>query len=153
MDIVYGSIINDIIKCFKLIRFNFLFWFSSSYLHFIDIKAMYLKKKKKQKKNSLDKHWVNCTEKVSAFSFIVTVQSFSCVQLFATLWTAAHQASLSTISWSLLKLMSIELVIPSNHLILCHPLFLLPLIFPSIKVFSQWVSSPHQVAKVLELQL
>ena len=52
-----------------------------------------------------------------------------------TLWTAAHQASLSFISRSLLKLMSIELVIPSNHLILCHPL-LLPSIFPSIRVFS-----------------
>ena len=53
-------------------------------------------------------------------------------------WTAAHQASLSiTNSWSLLKLMSIELVMPSNHLILCHPLFLLPSIFPSIRVFSK----------------
>ena len=54
-----------------------------------------------------------------------------------TLWTAAHQASLSfTISWSLLKLMSIESVTPSNHLILCRPLLLLPSIFPSIRVFS-----------------
>ena len=54
-----------------------------------------------------------------------------------TPWTAARQASLSfTISWSLLKLMSIESVIPSNHLILCHPLLLLPSIFPSIRVFS-----------------
>ena len=61
---------------------------------------------------------------------------FSHVQLFETPWTAAHQASLSfTISWSLLKLMSIELIIPSNCLILCCPL-LLPSIFPSIKVFS-----------------
>ena len=52
-------------------------------------------------------------------------------------WTAAHQASLSsTISWSLHKLMSTESVIPSNHLILCHPLLLLPSIFPSIRVFS-----------------
>ena len=66
-----------------------------------------------------------------------SVQSLSCVQLFATPWTAAHQASLSiTNSWSLLKLMSIESVIPSNHLILCHPLLLLPSIFPSIRVFS-----------------
>ena len=65
-----------------------------------------------------------------------SVQSFSCIQLFATPWTAARQASLSiTNSWSLLKLMSIELVMPSNHLILCCP-FLLPLIFPSIRVFS-----------------
>ena len=61
---------------------------------------------------------------------------FSHVQLFATPWTAAHQASLSfTISWSLLKLMSIESVMPSNHLILCHPLLLPPSIFPSIRVF------------------
>ena len=58
-------------------------------------------------------------------------------QLFATPWTASHQVSLSfTISWSLLKLMSIELVMPSNHLVLCHPLLLLPSIFPSIRVFS-----------------
>ena len=61
-----------------------------------------------------------------------------CVQLFATPWTAAHQATLSfTISQSFLKLMSIELVMPSNHLILCRPLFLLPSIFPSIRVFSK----------------
>ena len=71
----------------------------------------------------------------SATSFS-SVQSLSHVWLFATAWTAACQASLSiTNSWSLLKLMSIELVIPSNHLILCHPL-LLPSIFPSIRVFS-----------------
>ena len=62
---------------------------------------------------------------------------FSCVRLFATPRTAAFQASLSiTISWSLLKLMSLESVMPSNHLILCHPLLLLPSIFPSIRVFS-----------------
>ena len=55
-------------------------------------------------------------------------------------WTAAHQASLSINHyWSLLKLMSIELVMPSNHLILCHPLLLLPSIFPSIRVFSNEV--------------
>ena len=66
-----------------------------------------------------------------------SVQSLSRVQLFATLWTAAHQASLSlTSSWSLPKLMSIESVMPSNHLILCHPLLLLPSILPSIRVFS-----------------
>ena len=58
------------------------------------------------------------------------IQSLSRVQLFASPWTAAHQASLSfTISWSLLKLMSIELIMPSNHLILCHPLLFLPLVF------------------------
>ena len=66
-----------------------------------------------------------------------SVQSLSHVLLFVTPWTAARQASLSfTISQSLLKLMSIELVMPSNHLILCHPLLLLPSIFPSIRVFS-----------------
>ena len=67
----------------------------------------------------------------------VSAQSLSHLRLFATLWTAACQASLSiTTSWSLLKLMSIELVMPSNHLILCHPFLLLPSIFPSIRVFS-----------------
>ena len=66
-----------------------------------------------------------------------SVQSFSCVQLFAIPWTAACQASLSiTNSQNLFKLMSIESVMPSNHLILCHPLLLLPSIFPSIRVFS-----------------
>ena len=65
------------------------------------------------------------------------VQSLSHVRLFATPWTAARQASLSiTNSRSLFKLMSIELVMPSNHLILCHPLLLLPSIFPSIRGFS-----------------
>ena len=68
---------------------------------------------------------------------ISSVQSLSRVWLFATLWTAARQASLSiTNSWSLLKLMSIKSVMPSNHLILCHPRLLLPSIFPSIRVFS-----------------
>ena len=66
-----------------------------------------------------------------------SVQSLSCVRLFATPWIVAHQASLSiTSSQSLLKLMSIESVMPSNHLILCHPLLLLPSIFPSIRIFS-----------------
>ena len=66
-----------------------------------------------------------------------TVQSLSRVQLFATPWTAARQASLSiTISQSLLKLMSTESVMPSNHLVLCRPLLLPPSIFPSIRVFS-----------------
>ena len=66
-----------------------------------------------------------------------SVQSLSRVWLFATPWIAARQASLSiTNSWSLLKLMSIESVTPSSHLILCHPLLLLPPIPPSIRVFS-----------------
>ena len=66
-----------------------------------------------------------------------SVQLISCVQLYATPWTAACQASLSiTNSQSFLKLMSVESVMPSNHLLLCHPLLLLPSVFPSIKVFS-----------------
>ena len=69
---------------------------------------------------------------------ISSIQLLSCVRLFATPWTATCQASLSiTNSWSLLKLMSTESVMPSNHLILCHPLVLLPSILPSIRVFSQ----------------
>ena len=69
--------------------------------------------------------------------FVVVVQLLTHVQLFATPSTAAHQAPLSfTISWSLLRLMSIELVMPSNHLILCHSLLLLPSIYLSIRVFS-----------------
>ena len=68
--------------------------------------------------------------------FVISVQSLSRVQLFVTPWTAAHQASPSfTISWSFLKLMSIESVMLSNHLILFHPPFHLPSIFPSIRVF------------------
>ena len=67
----------------------------------------------------------------------MSVQSLSCVRLFATPWTVACQASLSiTDSWSLLKLMSIVLVMLSNHLNVCHPLLLPPSIFPSIRVFS-----------------
>ena len=67
---------------------------------------------------------------------VVPVQSLSCVQLFAISWTAAYQVSLSfTIHQSLLKLMCVELVMPSNHLILCCPLLLLPSIFPSVRVF------------------
>ena len=73
------------------------------------------------------------------FYFLVQlVQSFCCVWLFVTPWTTAHQASLASItnSRSPPKLMSIESVMPSNHLILCHSLLLLPSIFPSIRVFS-----------------
>ena len=86
--------------------------------------------------------------------FAVVVQLLSCVLLFVTPWTAASQAPLSfTISWSLFRFIPTELTMPFNHLILCCP--------PSPFVFnlsqhqglSQWVSSSHQVAKVLELQL
>ena len=78
--------------------------------------------------------WINKMWYIHTVEFSV---QFSSVRLFATPWTAAHQASLSiTNSQSLLKLRSIKLVIPFNHLILCHPLLLLPSIFPSIRVFS-----------------
>ena len=81
-----------------------------------------------------------------------SVQLLGYVPLFGTPRTAAHQASLSiTNSQSLLKLMSRESVMPFNHLILCHPLLLLPSIFPKIRVFSN--ERPYQVAKVLEFQL
>ena len=102
---------------------------------------------------SLQKHQLNTEDKnagnerqkairhigkmVKVFSFVVVFQSLSHVRHFATPWTAARQASLSfTISQSLLKLISIESVMPSNHIVLCHPLLLLPSIFPSIRVFS-----------------
>ena len=68
---------------------------------------------------------------------VQSVQSLSRVQLFATPWTAAHEASLSIINaWSLLRLLSNESVMPSSHLILCRPLLLLPSIYPSIRIFS-----------------
>ena len=82
-----------------------------------------------------------------------SVQSLSHVLLFATPWAAACQASLSvTNSWSLLKLMSVKSVMPSNHFIFCHPLLLVPSIFPSIRVFSK-ESVLCIRAKVLEFQL
>jgi len=75
---------------------------------------------------------------------IVVVQSISHVQLFATPWSAAHQASLSfTISQSLLKLISIVSVMPPNHLVICHPFLLLSSIFPRIRVFSN--KSSHHI--------
>ena len=74
---------------------------------------------------------------IKSLFLVSSVQSLSHVHLFVTSWTAAHQASLSiTNSRSLLKLMSIESGMPSNHLILCCPLFLQPSIFPSIRIFS-----------------
>ena len=82
---------------------------------------------------------------------VAVVQSLSCVQLFVTPWTAARQASLSiTNSWSLLKFMSIKSVMPSNHLILCCPLLLLPSIFPTSGSFqmSQFFASGSQSIRV-----
>ena len=83
------------------------------------------------------------------FSYFVVavVQLLSCVRLFVTPLTAACQASLSiTNSWSLLKLMSIEAVMPSKHLLLCHPLFLLPSLFPTVRSFplSWFIASGGQ---------
>ena len=81
-------------------------------------------------------HTASWSEVSMSDCFWRVVQLLSHVQLFVTPWTVALQASLSfTISWSLLKLMSIESMVPSNHLILFHPLLLLPSVFPSIKVF------------------
>ena len=93
-----------------------------------------------------------CATTVEEIQFS-SVQSLSCVWLFAIPWIEACQASLSiTNSQSLQKLMPIESVMPSSHLILCCPLLLLPPIPPSMRVFSN-VNSLHQVAKVLEFQL
>ena len=80
--------------------------------------------------------WGSVSDLLTRKLFAV-VQSLSRVQLFATPWTAAHQAPLSSaVAQSLLKIMSIKLMMPSNHLILCHPLLLLPSVFPSIRIFS-----------------
>ena len=82
------------------------------------------------------------------------VRSLNCVQLFKTPWTAVCQASLFIAnSWQLLKLMSIELVMPSNHLILCHPLLLMPSVFPSIRVFSKESALPIRWPKYWSLSL
>ena len=79
---------------------------------------------------------------------VVAVQSLSRVRLFVTPWSAACQASLSlTICWSLLRLKSIELVMPSKHLILCHPLLFLPSVFPSTRVFSNELVLPIKWSK------
>ena len=84
-------------------------------------------------------HWLSISSSFSKyypFSEIAVVQSLSCVPLFVTPWTAAHQVSLScTISWSLLKFMSIESGMPSNHLVLWRSLLLLPSVFSNIRVF------------------
>ena len=91
---------------------------------------------------SRQEHWNGLPFPSSAIKYEVSegseVKSLSCVRLFATPWTVARQAPLSiTSSRSLLKFMSIELVMASHHLILCHPLLLPPSIFPSIRVFSK----------------
>ena len=79
----------------------------------------------------------SCVNACGYFYCCLAGQLLSCVQLFATPWAAAHQASLSSTSfWSLLKLLSVESVMPSHLLILCRPLLLLPSVFPSVRVFS-----------------
>ena len=88
----------------------------------------------KQQKCPSVNGWI---QKMCVCVIVVVVQLLSPVQLFVTPWTAARQASLSlTISWGLPKFMSIALEMPSSHLILCHPLLLLPSLFPSIRDFS-----------------
>ena len=97
--------------------------------------------------------WIKMVKTFNPVVFIV-VQSQSCVWLFVTPWTAAYQAFLSlTTSQSLPRFVSIKSVMLSNHLIFCCPLLVLPSVFSSISIFSKWVRSLHQVAKVLELQL
>ena len=97
--------------------------------------------------------YTRCPDEVPANGGTAVVQPLSCTRLFAALWTAAHQASLSfTISQNLLKLMSIESTMPSSHLILCCPPSFLALNLSQHYSLFQWVGSSHQVAKVLELQ-
>ena len=94
-----------------------------------------------------------CHIKLNDIASFSSVQLLSHVRLFVTPWIAAHRASLSIInSQSLLKLMSIESVMPSNHLILCFPLLLLPPNPSQHQGLFQWVNSSHEVAKVLEFQ-
>ena len=103
--------------------------------HALRPKKQNIKQKQKQYCNKFNKNLKNGPHK--GFSEVVVVQSFSSVWLFVTPWTAACQASLSfIISQSLFKLMSIESMMPSNHLILCCPLLLLPSVFSSIRGFS-----------------
>ena len=106
--------------------------------------------------SDLQSHLCEAQQGISSGALHCTssVQWLSRVRLFVTPWTAAHQSSPSiTNSQSSLKLMSIESVTPSNHLILCRPLLLLPSIFPSVRVFSNESALSHQVAKVLEFKL
>ena len=102
------------------------------YTYMCITESLCYKAERKWQTTSVFFHWEHHKQSVSQ-----SVQSLRRVQLFVTSWIAAHQASLSiTNSWSSPKLMSIESVMPSNHLILYHPLLLLPSIFPSIRVFS-----------------
>ena len=127
------SVFSKLICLFSAIKIKI----STSY--FINFAKMNLKLVRRVKK--IQEHQLNIKEKNKAGGLMLpkfsSVQLPSRVQFFVTPWTAAYQASLFiTNSWSLLKLMSIESVMPSDHLILCHPFLLLPSIFPSIRVFS-----------------
>ena len=107
----------------------------------------------KKERRAIFSRFKGSESRVSKFLQFSSVQSLSRARLFVTPWIAACKASLSiTNSQSSLKLTSIESVMPSSHLILCRPLFLLPPIPPSIRVFSN-ESTPREVAKVLEFQL
>ena len=102
---------------------------------FEELKSLLMRVKEESERASLKLNTKK--SKIMASGLFGSVQLLSCVQLFATSWTAACQASLSiTDSRSLLKPMSTESVMPSDHLILCRPLLLLPSVFPSIRVFS-----------------
>ena len=115
--------------------------------------SRYLKKKKLSPENVIHSTATVVNNTILHISKFSSDQSLSHVWLFVTPWTTARQASLSiTNSQRPSKPISIESVMSSNRLILCRPLLLLPSIFPSISLF-QWVSSSHQVAKVLEFQL
>ena len=105
-------------------------------LNFQNIQSAHTTQQQQKSKNPTKK-WAELNRHFSKENTVDVVQSLNHVRLFETPWTAAHQTSLSfIISWSFLKLMSIESEMPSNHLILCHSLFVLPSIFPSIRVFS-----------------
>ena len=121
---------------------------------FINLQPHSLKKKKstweRAQMNKI-RFKTEITIEIKEIQRVIRSLLLSHVWLFATPWTAAHQASLSfTISWSLPKLMSIEYVMPSSHFILCHSLPALSL--SQHQSLFQWINSSHQVAKVLELQ-
>ena len=145
-------------------------WGSSSGQGTKILQAMWHSQQKKKNGLDLNREYIQTARKLAPETFFffffchatwhagsqlpaLVVQWLSCVWLFVTLWTAASQASLFfTSSWSLLKFMFIESVMPSNYLILCRPLSLLPSIFSQHQGLLQWVGSLHQVAKGLELQ-
>ena len=128
-----------------------LLLYLDSHLLAFRIQCLYLVVNQMPRRPSLRDINVSGTFLPFPYPWFSSVQSFSHIWLFVTPWTAAHQASLSvTNSHSLLKLLSVR---PYNHLILCHPLLLLPSIFPSIRVFSNEQVLCIRWPKVLEFQL